>query len=84
MATGNVKVDIKVDVPVLRVQINSYQGEFLAEFTCWEHELRERLAKEWGAEQPDTFEYVVYINGVEAGPVYAAADNFEYARKEYK
>lgn len=84
MSTSKVHLEMKVDVPVLRVTINSYRGEFLAEFTCWEHELRERLAKDWGAEQPDTYQYVVYVNGVEAGPVYAAADNFETAREEYK
>jgi hypothetical protein len=84
MATGNVTLNIKVDVPTIRVTINTYQGEFLAEFTCWEHELRARLAKDWGAEQPATYEYAVLINGVDAGPVYAAADNFEYDREMFK
>lgn len=84
MSTSKVHLEIKVSTNVIRVEIRTWKNEFVAEFTCFDHELRDRLARDWGANLPDTVEYAVTINGVEAGPVYAAADNFEYDREMFK
>jgi hypothetical protein len=84
MSTSKVHIEIKVTTNVIRVEIRTWKNEFVAAFTCMEHELRERLVRDWGADKPDTVEYAATINGVEAGPVYAAADNFEMDREMFK
>lgn len=73
-----------VNTDVLQVEIRTWKNEFVAKFTCTEDELRDRLSEEWGADHPDTVEYAATINGVEAGPVYASADNFEFDREMFK
>jgi hypothetical protein len=71
MATGNIQVEINV---VIRhhAMVTDFQGQFISRFYFESGEELKAKLVEYGEG-----EFMVHVDGVDLGPAYAAAYNFE-------